>query len=169
MTAPAPTPEPVATPTDADLAREMAATLIRQFEGCTLPPTPDTPPHWQIGYGCNYLADGSAVRSTTPPLPNIDAAEALLQALLGPLADKVDALLTVPATVGQRAALYDFAWNLGDAALARSTLLRLFNAGDVQAAADEFPTWICAAGKRDPGLVNRRRMERAVFLGLTTP
>lgn len=169
MTAPAPIAEPVVLPTYARDARAMGASLIRRFEGCTLAPQPDTAPHWSIGYGCNYLADGSPVTRSTPPLPDMDAAEALLQAQLGPLADRVDAMVRVYLPVCASAALYSFAWNEGAGALARSTLLRLANAGNMQAAADEFPKWVYAAGRKLDGLVQRRAVERAVFLGEMQP
>ncbi len=167
--APAPVAEPVATPTDRDLALMMGAALIRQCEGCTLHPVPDTPPHWQIGYGCNYLADGSPVRPTTPPLADIAAAEALLQAILRPLAAEVDREIRMPVSANQRAALYSFTWNEGIGALQASTLLRLVNEGRTQTAADEFPKWIYAAGRKMDGLVRRRALEQAVFLGKVAP
>ena len=167
--APAPIAEPVALPGDAERARDMGAMLIRQYEGYTLAPQPDTPPHWSIGYGCNYLTDGTPVSERTPRLPDIDAAEALLQAQLAPLAERVDALVRVYLPVCARAALYSFAWNEGVTALALSTLLRRVNAGDMQGAADEFPKWVYAAGRKLPGLVARLAMERAVFLGVTKP
>jgi lysozyme len=163
---PVPTAEPVALPDDAQAARDMGAALIRRFEGCTLVPQPDTPPHWSIGYGCNTLADGTPVTRNTKPLPDTAAAEALLQAKLAPLADAVDAFVRVFLPVYARAALYSFAWNEGAAALEFSTLLSRINAGDMQGAADEFPKWVYAAGRVLPGLVARRRMERMVFLGL---
>ena len=166
---PAPVAEPVAMPDDAERAREMGATLIRQFEGCTLKPQPDTPPHWSIGYGCNTLADGTQVTEQTPALPDIDAAEALLRVQLAPLADRVDALVCGWLPVCARAALYSFAWNEGVTALAGSTLLRLINAGNMLGAADEFPKWVYAAGRRLDGLVARRALERGVFLGLAMP
>ncbi len=168
QTVPPPTPEPVATPTSDDIALAMGADLIRRMESCTLAPQPDTPPHWQIGYGCNYLADGSPVTPKTAPLPNVAAAEALLQTQLVPLADDVKRELTRPASVNELAAFYDFAWNLGVGALAGSTMLRLFNAGDPRLT-DEFPKWVYAGGRKLTDLVKRRALERAVALGEITP
>ncbi len=166
---PAPVAEPVALPDDDARALEIGATLIRGQEGCTLIPQPDTPPHWQLGYGCNTLADGTPVGPQTPPLPDITAAEALLQAMLAPRAARVSALVTVYLTPAQRGALYDFSWNEGIDALATSTLLRLVNVGDFAAAAEEFPKWVYAGGRVLPDLVRRRALERAIFLGLTKP
>lgn len=160
-----PQPEPVAVPTEKDMALAMGARLIRQMEGCTLVAVRDTGLRWQIGYGCDFLADGSAVTAETPRLPDIAAADALLMAILTPRAAQVDALLRWEASDNQRAALYDFAWNLGVAALAGSTLLRLANAGDIVGAAAQFPAWVYAGGVVLQGLVKRRALEREVWLG----
>ena len=46
----------------------------------------------------------------------------------------------------------------------QSTLLRLLNAGNFQAAADQFPRWDRAGGKEVAGLLARRNAERALFL-----
>ncbi len=167
--APAPTPEPVATPSDADIALAMGARLIRQCEGCTLAPVPDTGTRWEIGYGCDFLADGTAVTAATPPLPDQAAADALLLAMLVPLAARVDRLLAFAASVNQRAALYDFAWNLGVAALAGATRRRRAKAGYLAGAAAQFGAWVHAGGQVLPGLVKRRALERAVFAGEVAP
>lgn len=61
-------------------------------------------------------------------------------------------------------ALVSFAFNLGLAALERSTLLKKVLAGDKAGAGAEFMKWTYAAGKVLPGLVKRRAAERALFL-----
>ena len=71
--------------------------------------------------------------------------------------------VTVPLTQGQFDALVSFAFNLGEGALAQSTLLRLLNAGDYAGAAAQFDRWNKAAGRVLPGLVRRRAAERALF------
>ena len=167
MSAPAPTPEPVATPTDADLAREMAATLIRQFESFRAAPYRDQGGTWTIGYG-SIRWGGAPVMADTPPV-TIDQAEAAMRGELSATADAVDDMLHVSCSVPQRAALYSLAFNIGTGALRGSTLLRLLNSRDYANAADQFSAWCYAGGKVSNGLVNRRRMERAVFLGLVTP
>jgi lysozyme len=66
---------------------------------------------------------------------------------------------------GELGALTSFAYNLGLDALANSTLIKLYNAGEKIAAADQFPRW-CHAGKKElAGLVRRRACERLIFLG----
>lgn len=69
----------------------------------------------------------------------------------------------VPLTQGQFDALVSFAFNLGEGALAQSTLLRLLNAGDYAGAAAQFDRWNKAGGRVLPGLVRRRAAERALF------
>lgn len=58
-----------------------------------------------------------------------------------------------------------FTYNLGAANLGSSTLLRLLNAGDYAAAAEQFPRWNKAGGQLLAGLGNRRAAERVMFLG----
>ena len=67
-------------------------------------------------------------------------------------------------TRGQFIAILDFAYNLGVRALASSTLLKLFNNGDTEGAAEQFSKWVYAAGKVAPGLVARRKKEKKYFL-----
>ena len=75
----------------------------------------------------------------------------------------VSRLARVPLTQGQFDALVSFAFNLGEGALAQSTLLRLLNAGDYAGAAAQFDRWNKAGGRVLPGLVRRRAAERALF------
>ncbi|KGH22978.1 lysozyme [Comamonas testosteroni] len=78
------------------------------------------------------------------------------------LAKHADALSCVraPLTDGQRAAFLSFAFNVGDDAFCRSTLVRKANAGDINGACAELSRWTYASGKQLPGLVRRRAAER---------
>ncbi len=76
----------------------------------------------------------------------------------------VERLVTAPLNDNQFAALVSFTFNLGQGHLASSTLLKRLNAGDYQAAADEFPKWRKAGGVVLDGLVRRRAAERALFI-----
>ncbi len=78
------------------------------------------------------------------------------------LAKHADALSCVraPLTDGQRAAFLSFAFNVGDDAFCRSTLVRKANAGDIEGACAELSRWTYAGGKQLPGLVKRRAAER---------
>ncbi len=146
----------------------MGGRLVRQFEGCVLKPYQDAGGVWTIGYGSIRLADGSPVTATTAPI-TLDQAAELMNAEFDDVVEEVDLLLPDAATACQRAALYSFSFNLGVGALAKSTLLKLFNAGDINGAAEQFAAWVYAGGKVVQGLVNRRKMERSVFLGLVIP
>lgn len=75
-----------------------------------------------------------------------------------------------PATAHQTAAMVSLAYNIGVRAFAGSELVRAFNAGAVESAADQFLVWNKV---RDPqshiltvsrGLSRRRIEERAMFL-----
>lgn len=70
----------------------------------------------------------------------------------------------VPLSQNQFDALVSFVFNVGASNFRTSTLLRHLNAFNYTAAADEFPKWANAGGRRLPGLVRRRADERALFL-----
>lgn len=76
----------------------------------------------------------------------------------------VESLLTFEPTSNEFSALVSFAYNVGVNALAKSTLLRKFNAGDIQGSANEFLRWNRAGGMVLAGLTRRREAERDLFL-----
>lgn len=76
----------------------------------------------------------------------------------------VKRLVTVKLSQNQFDAIVDFAFNLGGGQLRSSTLLRKLNAGDYKGAAEEFARWVFDDGVKQPGLVNRRREARSLFL-----
>jgi lysozyme len=68
-------------------------------------------------------------------------------------------------TDGQKAAFLSFAYNVGSAKFCASTLVKKANAGDMTGACAELSRWTYAGGKQLPGLVKRRRAERALCTG----
>jgi lysozyme len=62
-------------------------------------------------------------------------------------------------------AMIDLCYNIGTGNFESSTLLKKYNDGDKQGAADEFPKWNLANGQVMKGLERRRWAERHVFLG----
>ncbi|EQA1884668.1 lysozyme [Citrobacter freundii] len=139
--------------------------LIKKFEGCRLTAYPDPgtgSAPWTIGYGWTHPVDGKPVR----PGMTIDQATAdrLLKTGLVSYENDVLKLVRVKLTQGQFDALVSFAYNVGSRALSTSTLLKKLNVGDIKGAADEFLRWNKAGGKVMPGLTNRRKAERDVFL-----
>lgn len=75
----------------------------------------------------------------------------------------VNESVSVPLHQWQYDALVDFTFNLGNSAFSNSTLLRLLNQGDYEAAADQFSRWVYDNGERVEGLVLRREREAALF------
>ena len=61
-------------------------------------------------------------------------------------------------------ALVSFSFNVGLGNLQRSTIRMCHNRGDFEGAADAFMAWTKAGGKELPGLVKRRKDERALYL-----
>lgn len=59
----------------------------------------------------------------------------------------------------QLAAATSLAYNIGVGAYCRSTVDRLFDAGDLKGACDQFSRWRMAGGVVVQGLVNRRKAE----------
>ena len=55
------------------------------------------------------------------------------------------------------------AFNIGEGAFARSTLVNKLNAGDKKGAAEQFLVWKNAGGRVSQGLLNRRQEEKAMF------
>lgn len=78
--------------------------------------------------------------------------------------EAIRACVTVKLTIDQFVALIDLTHNIGTTALKNSTLVRLLNLGNTQAAADQFRVWIKAGGVDNQGLKNRREADRALFL-----
>ncbi len=86
----------------------------------------------------------------------------------------VQDLVKVPITQGQYNVLTSLAYNSGRGNFVNSDVLRRLNQGDYNGAADELLTFnrirVLRDGKLGPkvvnaGLTNRRRRERAIFLG----
>ena len=122
-----------------------------------------------IGYGTTHYEGGEPVR-----LGDVITAPAAMQLMrkeVASYARRVDVLVKVPLTHGERGALVSFVYNLGAGALAESTLLRLLNGGRRAEAAAQFSRWNKArvGGELTPmdGLTRRRAEEAAMFGGDT--
>jgi GH24 family phage-related lysozyme (muramidase) len=133
---------------------------------------------WTIGYGHLIRPHELA----TLKLITEDQAEALLLADVGAFAvylDGVSRNFAQPLSQTQFDGVLSFAFNVGLRALEQSTLLKLLRVGDFAGAAAQFGRWIYVTvtrikvvdGKEVPvkvkevsnGLVNRRRMDQAIF------
>jgi lysozyme len=84
--------------------------------------------------------------------------------------EEVRKMLKVPTTENQLAGLVVCAWNIGISGMRNSTMMRLHNAGQPEAAARAFSLWKYATdattGKKIevPELVSRRLAEAALYL-----
>lgn len=140
--------------------------IIMEHEGFEPDPYRCPTGYWTIGFGSRFYADGREVQRTDPPIDRIQAL-VLLKETLVEYEDAVMRLVKVPLTQGQFDALVSFTYNLGAGALARSTLLRLLNAGDFVAAQGQFERWnkgqVNGKSVVLPGLVRRRRDEATLF------
>lgn len=132
--------------------------LIKRFEGCELKAYKCPAGLWTIGYGHT----GPDVRRDMK-ITQREANE-LLDGDILHFESAVNAMVKVPLTDNQFAALVSFAFNLGDGALASSTLLKHVNAGRFAMAADEFLKWVHIGKVVSEGLKRRRAAERELFL-----
>lgn len=138
--------------------------LIKQFEGLRLKAYKCPAGVWTIGYGHTAAAGAPIV---TPGMTiSEDEAYAILHDDLIQYEQAVANLVKVLLTQSQFDALVDFAYNVGPAALAKSTLLKRLNAGQYDAVPTELMKWTKAGGKEMPGLVRRRRAEAAMWRGV---
>ena len=146
----------------------QALPAIKRFEGCRLTAYPDPASGgdpWTVGYG----ATGHDIKPGTTWTQ--DQAEADLVQRVETLVTDIAKFVTLPNLPDTSyAALCSFAYNVGEHALEESTLLKCINAGEYQAAAEQFRRWTRAAGKVSQGLVTRREQERSLFLsGFDSP
>lgn len=77
----------------------------------------------------------------------------------------LDRCLTYPVPGEMKVALVSWTYNVGVGAACSSTLVRLANTGNLQAACDQLLRWTRAGGKVVSGLVNRRKAEHAMCVG----
>lgn len=84
-------------------------------------------------------------------------------------AQAVDRLVRVPINDNEKVAYISFVFNVGEGNFAKSTMLRLLNSGQYEAACRQFPRWVYAKGKKLRGLVTRRDAEMAKCLEPVPP
>ena len=147
---------------------EKGLAMIERFEGCLLKASNKLDGVWTIGYGQTGRYYGKRVRrgmTTTKALAHAWLRDHSIKTY----EDAVTQAVKVPLNQNQFDALVSFAYNVGVGALRQSTALRKLNAGDYAGAADALTMWTRCNGKVLPGLVRRRKEERALFLTPVTP
>jgi lysozyme len=136
---------------------QAGLSLIKDFEGCVLSAYDDGVGVLTIGYGHTQgVTWGQTITQAQ--------AEELLTEDLTYFENSVTNLVKVPLTDNQFAALVSFTFNVGVGAFTESTLLRLLNQSQYQAAAAQFLRWVNGGGKEMAGLVRRRKAEQDLFL-----
>jgi lysozyme len=131
--------------------------LIKQCEGLRLKAYRDSGSVLTIGYG-----------HTRGVRPGQIITEGEADSLLARDADEAAEAVNrraLPCTQGQFDALTDFVFNLGEDRFANSTLLRMHQLGNFTGAAQQFGRWKYDNGRILPGLVRRRALEAAMYLG----
>lgn len=140
-------------------AANIMAALCRRFEGWRSRPYLCPANVWTIGYGATHYLDGRTVKATDPPITQETGERLLMRQITGTYLPGALALCPTADTDGRKAALGDFAFNLGLTRLKGSTLRRRVLAGDWDGARTELMKWTRGGGKVLPGLVARRRAE----------
>jgi lysozyme len=111
-----------------------------------------------IGYGHRLLHPES--------FPNgIDEAQAaeILKSDVRDAERAVERLIKVALNQGQFDALVDFCFNLGAGKLAKSTLLKILNAGRYDDAVEQLLRWDCAGNHESSALKARRQAEAELW------
>jgi lysozyme len=122
---------------------------------------------WTCGIGCTGTDSKGAPITSDTYWEDDEALHEYGWRMDNEFAPGVKDAVTAPMNQKEFDAMVDLAYNIGVGAFAGSTLVRKFNAGDKQGAADQFPEWNMADGEVMKGLQRRRWAERHVFLGGT--
>ena len=138
---------------------EEGLALIRRFEGFS--PTIYICPggYPTIGYGHKILENECFSENGI----SREDAEMLLKQDVGGFASAIAWLITQNASQGQFDAMVSLAYNIGETAFKKSTLLLYFNNKKPEMAENEFSRWIYSNGRKLPGLIARRAAETQLY------
>ena len=132
--------------------------LIKEFEGFRAKAYKCPAGVWTIGYG--HTAGVKPGMTITK-----EQGEAMLRKDLKIYERHVsEALGSATTSQGQWDALVSFCYNAGPGNLRKSSMLRLHKQGKYKAAAEAFMAWTKGGGRVLPGLVRRRKAEKALYL-----
>lgn len=140
-------------------AQHLGQRVIRSFEALRLKPYRDGGGVLTIGWGHKILPGETFGDGITRTL-----AEEILAQDFRIAATTAERLVTVDLGTPERwAALYSFVFNLGGKSFASSTLRRVINGRDLDAAPAQFLRWIYDNGEKVRGLLRRRAAEAALW------
>ena len=143
---------------------DQAIEMLCHHEGVRRKPYQDCIGLWTVGVG-HLIGDGKSLPPEWNKTLTLEEVHALLKTDLARFEAWVCRLCPVNLTQPRFDALVSFAFNLGPGGLQRSSIRMKHNRGEFEGAADGFLLYTKAGGKVFKGLVNRRKDERAVYLG----
>jgi len=136
--------------------------LLAKHEGLSLQAYKCPAGVWTIGYGNTFYEDGTKVKEGD--LVTRQRAEELLRIIANDFAKKVATLVKAKLNIEQFDALCSFAYNVGIANFAKSTLLKKVNANHLDPTIrQEFEKWNKANGRVLKGLIARRKEEADLY------
>ena len=135
---------------------------LKQWEGLRTKAYRDDGGVWTIGYG--HTAMAGAPKPHAGMVISTEEAEKILLKDLVQYEAAVESLVKVELNDNQFAALVSFVYNIPLAKFKKSTLLKKLNAGNYDAVPTELMKWINVDGKKNQGLVNRRRAEGYLWM-----
>jgi lysozyme len=133
--------------------------LTKSFESCRLTAYQDIKGIWTIGFG---HVGPEVVEGLTWTQDQADS-QLVMDTLHA--TSVVNRFVTIGLSQPAFDAVVDFVFNVGSGNFEGSTMLKLLNAGNLEAAADEFQKWDHASGVVVAGLLRRRIAEEAEFNG----
>jgi lysozyme len=131
--------------------------FITKEEGSRNKAYQDSKGLWTIGVGHLIKTDEEYLLTATL---TDDQVEELLRKDLKWCSEAVETSVKVPLQQHQFDALYSLCFNIGGTNFSNSTVVKKINQNDMQGAADAILNW-----NKPEVLVNRRKRERALFLG----
>jgi lysozyme len=139
---------------------------IKTREGVNVYPVPDgkTKDGIQLfSIGLGHQIQPNEVETLKGPL-NEEQIKKLFKEDLEKIRFSMNKVIKVPINKNQQLALFSIRYNIGQGAFNDSTLLRKLNQNDFKGAELEFSKWRIFEGKINQGLVNRRELERQLFV-----
>ena len=137
--------------------------LLCTLEGNSLKPYLDIAKVATIGIGNTFYEDGTEVKMSDPAI-TLERSFTLAKHVLQAFEQQVNLSILLPMTQNQFDAMVLLCYNIGKSGFAKSSVVKNFNAGLVQKAADSFSPWNKAGGVVSKGLISRRNKERELFL-----
>lgn len=130
--------------------------LIKHYESCRLTAYLDSVGIPTIGYG--HTAGVNMGDTCTQ-----EQADQWLKEDVKHASDAINTHVKATLTQHQFDALVSLCYNIGEGNFDKSTLLKLLNSNQFDAAAEQFKRWDMAGGKHLAGLANRRAGEENLF------